>query len=166
MLGALRRNGETALTRPRTEVVPRWDPWEEFAQIRTEMDRLFSGLFGPTPRWTEGASTFTPAVDLYETTEEVVLNTYLPGISREDLHIDVTGDTIRIIGETKSAVPEREVTVHVAQGGYGKFDFRYGLPLEIKPDQVKATYRNGVLEVRLPKAEVAKPRPVQVQIDG
>jgi HSP20 family protein len=118
------------------------------------------------PRWTAGISTYTPAVDIYETADEVVLNAYLPGMSREDIHVEVLGDTIHISGESKPNLPEKDVTVHLAQGGFGQFDLRYTLPAEVKADQVKAVYRNGVLEIRLPKAESAKPQPVEVQIEG
>lgn len=166
MLGLARRNNKTALARPERTWIGRWDPWSEFSRIRSEMDRLFGELFGQTPRLFEGAGTFTPAVDLYETANEVVLNAYLPGMSREDIHLEVIGDTIHLWGESKSNVPEKDVTVYLAQGGFGRFDLRYSLPVEVKPEECKAVYRNGVLEVHLPKAESAKPRPVEVQIAG
>jgi HSP20 family protein len=144
----------------------RWDPWGEFNRLQTEMDRLFTGLFRPAPRPMEGIPTFTPAVDLYETGEEVVINAYLPGISREDIHLEVVGDVIRITGETKAAVPEKDVTVHAMEGGYGRFEIRYTLPAPVKTEACKATYRNGVLEVRLPKVEEVKAKPIEIRVEG
>jgi HSP20 family protein len=166
MLGLARRNTETAMPRPQPTEVGRWDPWSMFNQLQAEMERSFNSLFGPTPRWTEEFGAFTPAVDLYETGEELVLNAHLPGISREDVQVEILGDTIHITGETKRPVPEKDVTVHQAQSRYGKFDLRYTLPVEVKAEQVKAIYRNGVLEIRLPKVEAAKPKPVPVTIEG
>jgi HSP20 family protein len=109
---------------------------------------------------------FTPAVDLYETAEEMVLHAYLPGMSREDIHLEVVGETLHLSGETKPRTPETEATVHLAEGNYGRFDFRYTLPVEVKTDQCKAVYRNGVLEVRLPKTEAARPKPVEITVEG
>jgi HSP20 family protein len=166
MLGLRRRDEETALARPLgTEAVP-WNPWTEFDRLRAEMDRLFGGVLGPPPRLMRGLGTFTPAVDMYETADEVVLNAYLPGISREDIHLELVGDTIRITGEIKTAVPEKEVTVHQAEGAYGRFDLRYALPVEVKPEACKAVYRNGMLEIRFPKAEAAKPKPIEIRVEG
>ena len=166
MLGLTRRNEETALNRGSGTGMARWDPWNEFTRLRSEMDSLFGSLFGQTPRLFEGIRTFTPAVDLYETAAEVVLNAYLPGMSREDIHVEVTGNTIHISGESKPNVPEKDVTVHLVQGGYGRFDLQYSLPAEVDANQIRAIYRNGILEVRLPKAESAKPKPVEVQVEG
>jgi HSP20 family protein len=166
MFGLTRRNADTAVARPERTEIRRWDPWSEFTRIRSEMDQLFGNFFGPIPRLTSEIDAFTPAADLYETADEVVVSAHLPGVSREDIHVEVIGDTLHISGESKPTVPEKDVTVHLAQSSYGKFDFRCSLPAEVKVEQVKATYRNGVLEIHLPKTEEAKPKPVEVKIEG
>lgn len=165
MLGLTRRNGETALTRPLGTTLGRWDPWGDFNRIRAEMDSLFERFFGQMPRYAEGIG-FAPAVDLYETKEEFVFNIALPGMSREDIHLEVIGNTVHVWGERKTALPEQDAVIHLAQSGTGAFDFRYTLPVEVKTDQVKATYRNGVMEIRLPKADWARPKAIEVQIEG
>jgi HSP20 family protein len=167
MFGLTRQNGETRLARPAAAGISRWDPWSEFNRIRQEMDNLFGGFVGVAPRaTTEAFGMWAPSVDLYETADDIVLNAYLPGMSREDIHLEVLGSTIHLSGESKANIPDEGTTVHFTQGGYGRFDLRYRLPAEVSADQVKATYRNGVLEVRMPKAESAKPRAVEVQIEG
>jgi HSP20 family protein len=172
MLELTRRNGESGrrerleTTWPVATPIGNWDPWNEFSRLNGALDRLFTGLFGTVPRPVEGNTTFTPDIDLYETTEELVVNAYLPGINREDLHLEVLGDTLRITGELKHSIPETSMRVYVAQGRSGKFDLRYSLPIEIIAEQVKATYRRGVLEVRLPRAEAARPSQVEVRIEG
>ena len=130
------------------------------------MDRLFSEIFGPTPRWIDEAGGFAPTMGLYETGEEVVVQAYLPGTSREEIHVEVVWDTVHLFGESKPSVPEKNVIVHLAQGNYGKFDVRYRLPVTVNSEQAKATYRNGVLEIRLPKQEAAEPKKVEVRIEG
>ena len=166
MLGLTRRDSETAVPRTEHAEMGRWDPWSEFHRLRAEMDRLFGGVIGPMPRRFEGRTGYIPAVDLYETAEEVVLNAYLPGMSREDIHLEVVGETLHLTGETKPPVPEKDTTVHLAEGNFGRFDFRYTLPVEVKTAECTAIYRNGVLEVRLPKSEAAKPKPVEIRVDG
>jgi HSP20 family protein len=166
MLGLARRNGETAVPRPERAELTRWDLWNEFHRLREEMDRLFGGVIGPIPRLAGGQTGYTPAVDLYETAEEVVLNAYLPGMSREDIHLEVVGEILHLTGETKPQVPEQDTTVHLAEGKFGRFDFRYTLPVEVKAAECTAIYRNGVLEVRLPKTEAARPKPVEITVEG
>jgi HSP20 family protein len=172
MLGLRRRENETELARPRGMEMAPWTPWNEFDRLRTELDRLFGSVWGTPPRLIEagypvaGGAAFAPAVDMYETADEIVLTAHLPGMSREDIHLEVLGDTIRITGETRSNVPEKDVTVHKAEGAYGRFDLRYTLPVEVKPEECKAVYRNGMLEVRLPKVEAAKPTPIEIRVEG
>ena len=165
MSGLARQNGETRLAQQRTSV-DRWDPWSEFNRIRSEMDSLFGGFFGGCPQ-TQAVTPaqFTPAVDLYETPDEIVLNAYLPGMSREDIHVEVLGHALRLSGESKPNFPEN-ARVHFTHGGYGRFNWQYRLPVEVNADQVRATYRNGILEIRLPKADSAKPRAVEIEVEG
>lgn len=170
MLGLKRR--ESGMVRPAGEA--RWDPWGEFSRIRAEMDRLFSSLFGSTgtfgpallPGWAETTGTFVPAVDLYETPREFVCFISLPGMTREDIHVEVEGDVLHISGERKPPVLEKEAFAHQVQNSYGRFDLRYTLPAEVNAEAIKAVYRNGVLEVRLPKVEAAKPKPIEVRVES
>jgi HSP20 family protein len=166
MLGLTRGKGTAPLARAPRPEIGRYDPWTELNRFRGEIDPFFRAFFGPPFRAMEESGVFTPPVDLYETAEELVLHVYLPRLSREDVHLEVEGDTIHLWGETKPTVPEKEVTIHLAQGGYGAFDLRYRLPVEVQTEKCAATYRNGILEVRLPKVEAARPRKVEIRVEG
>jgi HSP20 family protein len=166
MFGLARRGNEVPLARPTGPEMLLWEPWPEFERLRAEMDRLFGGVMSAPKDWPAEGKAFMPTVDLYETENELVMNAYLPGLSPEDIHLEVLGDTLRLTGETKSNVPEKEVTVHRAEGAYGRFDLRYTLPVEVKAEECRATYRNGMLEVHMPKVEIAKPTPVEVRVEG
>jgi HSP20 family protein len=166
MFGLAPSKDAAPVTRPRQTEFGRWDPWVELNRFRTEIDPFIRAFFGPTSRQIGGSGTFTPPVDLYETTEELVLQVYLPGMSREDVHLEVVGDAIHLWGESKPIVPEKEVTVHLTGGYYGSFDLRYTLPVEIQSERATATYRGGILEVHLPKVENARPRSVEIRIEG
>jgi HSP20 family protein len=166
-MSALTQSKDAArVPRPRHTEFGRWDPWAELDRVRTEIDPFFRAFLGPTPRQIEGYRAFTPPVDLYETAEELVLRVYLPAMSREDVHLEVVGDTIHLWGESKPVVPEKEFTVHLTGGYCGAFDLRYALPVEVQSERCTATYRGGVLEVHLPKVETARPRRVQIEVEG
>lgn len=146
----------------------RWDPFAEIEYLHREMDRWFDRLFpfSPFTRWSSDVETgFEPAVDIYETSNELLVFATLPGVDMKDIHVEATPDTLIIRGERKPLISEEDVTVHhrSAWGGHGTFEARYDLPVEVNPNKVKATFRNGILEVRLPKVESAKAVKIQVE---
>lgn len=162
MLGMKRRDTEMTTVQP--QEAPRVEPWGELGKLHAEMDRLFGNVLGPIPWWGDGAA-FTPAVDLYETEGEVVMNVYLPGLTLEDIHLQVTGNTLAITGERKPAVPENGAKAHLTQGAYGRFEVRYTLPAEIQVEATHANFRNGLLEIRLPKQEPAPAKTVEITVE-
>lgn len=165
MLGMTRHNPTTPVWREGEPGITRWDPWGDFAALRRQMDDWFDQVAGTPARLFGGDYAFVPPVDLYETVGEFVLLCYLPGMNQQEIQVEVTGDTVSISGERKSAIPEAEgITIHQIHGAYGRFNVAYTLPLPIQGDAVKATYENGVLELHLPKVEAARPKTVAVQI--
>jgi HSP20 family protein len=150
--------------------IRRWDPFAEMERLHREMDRWFDRLFpfSPLTRWSSDIEVgFEPAVDIYETGDELVVFATLPGVEMKDIHVEATPDTLILRGERKPLISDENVTVHYrsAWGGHGTFEARYDLPVEINPNKVKATLRNGILEVRLPKVESAKAKAVKVQVE-
>lgn len=161
MRGLVRREPEN--------VVARWNPFREMEQFRREMDDLFGRFFDwrPTAVATPAEFEFTPALDVYETPEEFVVFVSAPGVSEKDLHVELSNGTLTVSGERKALIEGEQVQAHYVSrmGGYGKFSVTYTLPTAIDENRVKAVYRNGVLEVRLPKAESAKPKTVKVEFE-
>ncbi|MCE5313484.1 MAG: Hsp20/alpha crystallin family protein [Armatimonadota bacterium] len=140
------------------------EPWNTFR----DMERMFRGFFGVpmvrAPRmWTRELSEYTPEVDLRETDKELVLSATVPGMGKEDIDIDVTGDTITISGERKTEEEKPGERYHFRQQSYGSFCLSYSLPMEVKPEEVKAHYKNGVLEIMMPKAEESAKHKVTVE---
>lgn len=135
-------------------------------QLRQELDRLFSDLTrgvpmpggGPTPRE-------FPAVNVWETEQELFAEAELPGIKQDQLEIFAVGSELTIRGN-RSSKEYGDGTYHRRERGTGAFSRVVRLPVEVDPDKVEATLRNGILEVRLPKAEAAKPRKIQVKVSG
>lgn len=109
---------------------------------------------------------FGPSVDLKETDQEIILEADLPGVNREDLDITVDNNMVMLKGETKRDETKEERGYHLTERRYGSFYRTIQLPVEVKADQATAKYRNGVLEVRIPKAEPAKTRGYKPRIEG
>ncbi len=158
---------EKTLARRERAEIERLEPWNTFR----DMERMFREFFvSPvptyrTPQWMREFTTeYTPEVDLRETEEHFVLTVSVPGMEKDDIDIDVTKEGITLTGERKSEEEKPEEKYHVRQQCYGAFKVSYALPSEVKPEDVKATYRHGILEVTMPKAEVTEAHKVKVDV--
>jgi HSP20 family protein len=141
----------------------RWEPLREAATLHTELSRLMNGLFEGDGRQTQA---WVPTLDVWETEDELVYAFDLPGIPEDKIEVDVHDDTL-----TVSASREREETVgddryRRYERRFGSFSRAVGLPQGVSADAIAASYRNGVLEVRVPKPEEAKPRRIAVNVAG
>lgn len=152
--------------RPEMEI---YEPWDTFRA----MERMFRDFLTLPPsmirprRWMmpEMHQEIVPEVDLCETESELTLKAAIPGMSKDDIEINVTSDRITVSGERKSEEQKPEETYHVKQQSYGSFNICYSLPAEVKPEEVKASYKDGVLAVHMPKAEVAQEHKVKVEVE-
>jgi HSP20 family protein len=130
--------------------------------------RPFSLLRGPSlwPRigMTEMGELST-SVDVYEEGDDIVVKADLPGMSKKDIEIDLTDDTLTITGEKKKEEKLEEKNYYRYERSYGSFTRRVPLPVEVQTDKAKAHFENGVLEIRIPKSEEAKKKEKKVPID-
>jgi len=106
-----------------------------------------------------------PAVDVYEDKDHVVIKAEIPGLAKEDISVLLADSTLTIKGEKKREEEVKEDDYYRCERSFGSFTRAVGLPCEVKADQVKASFKNGVLEVRMPKTEEAKKKAVTVKID-
>jgi HSP20 family protein len=140
--------------------------WEH--QIERFFDRLFDDfrrwptLFGAA-RWPEAIAMRAPAVDVYDDKDAVVVKAELPGIDRDDIDISVGERTLTIKGEKKKEEEVKKADFYRWERSYGSFARTVDLPVAVEPDRATATFRDGVLEVRLPKGEHATPHRVPVK---
>jgi HSP20 family protein len=142
----------------------RWNPsllspHRDLVRLHDEMDRLFDG-FGRSP----GRRLFAPPVDIEETPESFVLRADLPGLTQKDVKVSIMGDVVTLRGERTAVAPASGVTVHRTERITGGFERTFTLNSPIRADQVAATFKDGVLEVRIPKAEEARVREVEIQV--
>ena len=144
----------------------RWDPLGEMSAMHDRMNRLLADL-RVRPAWGEEESTrgaWVPPVDIYETADSIVLQAELPGISKEDINLEVKDNTLTIKGEKKFEKEVKEDYYFRVERAYGSFRRAFTLPSVVVHDQVKAKFKDGVLVIQLPKAEEAKPKQIKVDV--
>ena len=140
----------------------RWEPAREMMTLREAMDRLFDDAFTRPPSLT-GNNWSIPAVDMYQTDDEVVVKAALPGIKADEVQINVTGEVLTIKGETKQENETKEKAYHLREQRWGAFERSIVLPTEVVADKAKADFENGVLTITLPKAEEVKPKTINIK---
>jgi HSP20 family protein len=143
-----------------------WSPARDLLSIRDEMNRLFNDFLGRTGDqeggWSTGA--WAPPVDIRETDEAIILKAELPGFSKDDVHIELHNNRLTLRGERKHEAEVKEEQYHRRERAYGSFQRTFLLPATIDQEQVTASFKNGILELRLPKSETARPK--QIAITG
>jgi HSP20 family protein len=141
----------------------RWDPLREMLTLREAMDRLFSESFVRPGSAFPVLGMEGPAVDMYQSKDEVVVKAAIPGVKPEDIDISVTGDLLTIKGEMKEEEKIEEGSYIRKERHYGQFVRELNLPTQVNADKAKAEFEHGVLTLRLPKAEAVKPKAITVK---
>lgn len=146
----------------------RWvDPFKELSAIHERMNQLFDETFLPT-RGTEAApaaAMWSPAVDIYESGDDIVVKAEVPGIAKDDVAVEVKDGILTLRGERKFEKEEKEENYHRIERSYGTFVRSFALPSSVDPERVQAALKEGVLEVRIGKKEQAKLRKVKVAVN-
>ena len=145
----------------------RWEPVAELGTIQNEMNRLFNNLFDqPNSTGRNGAASrrWIPAMDLVETGDHYVLRADLPGLSDEDVNVQLEDNVLTISGERKAEQETQQEGYYRLERAFGAFARSLTLPEGVDPDGVQAHFDRGVLEIRIPKPEQKKPRQVQISL--
>ena len=138
----------------------------ELEKLRREMDRLFERLGEWRPFfWRGEEGEWLPAIDLSETAKEIIVKAELPGMDPEDIDVTLTGNTVKIQGERKQEKEEEGENFHKVERSYGAFVRTIQLPVEVDPDNVKATYKKGVLTLRMPKTKAETMKKVEISTE-
>ena len=149
--------------RPYGTAVERWEPFRNLNDIQGEMNRLFDSFFGRPATLAAAERMWAPLTDMYETKEDLFVTLELPGVREKDVSVSITGDVLTVKGERRLERDVQEQGYHRLERVYGKFERSMPLPIAVQADQVKATYRDGVLEIRLPKVEEVKPKEIKIE---
>lgn len=140
----------------------RWDPFSEVNSLREDMERLFDSVYGRYPRERAEIS-WAPPLDIEETDNSIIIRAEVPGMNKDDIKISLTGDTLCISGERRHAAEQKDKTFHRVERAYGRFMRTLVLPADVDGGKVKAGYKDGILELSLPKSEKAKPREIAIE---
>jgi len=147
--------------------IVRWDPFRDLMTLQDRMNRLFDQTMSRTRADEEEGmtvSTWSPAVDIFETADSIVMKAELPGVSRANIDIQVRDNTLTLKGERKFEREVKEENYLRIERSYGAFQRAFSLPTVVQQDKIKAVFRDGVLEVTMPKAEEAKPKQVKIEV--
>jgi HSP20 family protein len=137
----------------------RWEPLRELASMQNEMSRWMNGLVDTSNR---GAQTWAPALDVWETETDVVYSFDLPGIPEDKIGIEVADGTLTVSAEREKKEEVADDSYYRVERRFGSYSRAVGLPQGIDEAKISASYRDGVLEVRVPKPEEAKPRKISL----
>ncbi len=144
--------------------ITRWDPFRDFATLHDRMNRLFDETVarsrGGEPA--ELTGNWSPTVDVYEDAERYVLVVELPGLSKDDVQIELKENVLTLKGERKFEEQYKDQTCHRMERAYGQFIRSFSLPTQVEAGKVEAKFKDGVLTVAVPKAAAAKPRLIPI----
>ncbi len=141
-------------------MLTRWDPFQEMLNLRRNVDRLFDNA--TDHEWQP--MQWGLAVDVVENKDDFIVRASVPGINPEDLDVSYADDTLTIKGEVKSDNEIKENQYHLRERRYGSFARSIVLPTKIRGDAIEASYQNGVLTLRLPKADEVKPKRIAIKV--
>ena len=140
----------------------RWEPVREMMTLREAMDRLFDDAFTRPLNVRDGGRS-APAVDMYQTDDEVVVKVALPGFQADEVQINVTNDVLTLRGELKHEEDQKDKAWHIREHRWSSFERSIALPTAVTADKAVAEFENGILTIALPKAEEVKPKTISVR---
>ena len=147
-------------------IVRWWDPMRDISAIQEKMNQLFEDTMSRTRGREErlGAGMWTPAVDIYETNEVVVVKAELPGLTKDQIGIEVKDGLLSLKGERKIEKNVKEENFHRIERAYGTFQRSFSLPASVDQERISASLKDGILELTLPKKEQARKRQINVAV--
>jgi HSP20 family protein len=140
----------------------RWNPFSEMSLLQNQMNRLFDSAMQTWPGDTNGTTHWAPPADIYETEDELVVALDLPGVDPNMVDIRVENNVLTIRGERQFEEKQNKDNFHRVERSYGAFARSFTLSTFVDADKIRASYKAGVLNINLPKAEAVKPKRIQI----
>jgi len=142
----------------------RWNPWNELVSLRERMNRVFDDSLFRSDRRDDlmAMGTWSPAVDMFEKDDQVVIKAELPGLEKKDISLDLTNGVLTLKGERKHENEVKEENYYRREMSCGKFIRSFSLPGDVDADKIKAEFQNGLLTVEVPKPGEPKPKQIPV----
>lgn len=144
--------------------IVRWDPFKDFLTIQEDLHKMFDRFLGGSEGKSLGA-VWAPAIDVFEEDKELVIQAELPGLEAKDVDVTVEEDSLTLKGERKFEKEEKEDKYYRLERRYGLFQRTIPFPVEVKVDQAKAQFKDGVLRITIPKIEERKVKKIKVKVE-
>ena len=147
--------------------IVRWDPFRDVAELQNRINRIFDESFGQHRKTDDDlpTNTWRPAVDIYEAENGVVLAVELPGVKKEDVSVEVKDDVLTLKGERPANPDIGEDSYYRRERFYGPFKRSFSLHQNIQPDLIKATFKDGVLQIEIPRPMREQPKQITVNVE-
>ena len=144
----------------------RWDPFRDLLSLQERMNKLFedSLVRTPGPPGEAAQSTWTPAVDILEKDDEIILNAELPGVLLEDVDLQVRDDILNLTGKRRFEKAAKQENYHRVERSYGVFSRSFTLPSSVDPNKIQAKLKDGILEVKIPKVRSMDHQPIPIEV--
>jgi HSP20 family protein len=144
----------------------KWDPFKDLLSLQDRMNRLFDESVRNVKPGDEALSSaiWSPAVDIYETDDEVVVKAELPEVNQKDIDIQIENNTLTLRGERKLNKETKKENFHRIERAYGTFSRSFTLPGTIDQEKISADYKDGILKISMPKREETRPKQIKVAI--
>jgi len=144
-----------------------WDPFKEALDMHNRIDQLFGARFGGSSAAEEESlqEAWYPSVDIHEDKNNLIIKAELPGIKKEDVSLEIKDNVLTIKGERKRDEEIKRENYHRIERVYGSFSRSFTLPDAVKEDKVTAGYKDGILEITLPKAEKAQTKAIPITVE-
>ena len=146
--------------------ISRWNSGRSFNSLQEQVNRLFEDTFSGTQSGHSDLATWAPAVDIFETENELVVKADLPDVQEKDIDVRIENNTLTIRGERKFEQQVNEDKYLRIERAYGTFTRSFSLPNTVNAETIRADYRNGVLTVRMPKREESKPKQIKIGVSS
>ena len=145
----------------------RWEPLNGLDRLQSRMNEFFDEAFGRSRGYPASSATgqWHPPVDILESKDAYLIRVELPGMKKEDINLEFRDGAVTLSGERKVEQPAAGVEYHRAERVAGKFLRSFYLPQTVKQEDMRATYRDGILEIHAPKADSAKPKQIAISVN-
>ena len=145
----------------------KWDPFRDVAELQNRINRMFDESFGRSrePEDEMNLNAWRPTVDIYETENGIVMAVELPGVSKEHVAVEVKDDVLTLKGERAADPAISEKSYYRRERLFGPFKRSFTLHQDINPDQIKATFKDGILQIEIPRPVQEQPKPVTVTVE-
>ena len=143
--------------------ITRWDPFRDFSLLQDRMNRLFDDAGrGWRPEEPSATTTWSPAVDIYETEREIMVQAELPGVDRKDITLNLENNVLTLKGERRFEKETKQENYHRIERSYGGFSRAFSIPAIVDDEKIRADYKDGILKIALPKKEQAKHKQIKI----